>query len=86
MMVDVVAAGVDELRERIAGRFARAGPWARVREYVSGLVRRPGAEERLDAGGMGWRGQPRMGCGGCCAGRAGMWTGVRDDVRACVAG
>src|SRR6478736_1735522 len=36
MMVDVVAAGLDQLHERIAGRFGRAG--ARVREYVSGLV------------------------------------------------
>jgi hypothetical protein len=38
MMMDVVAAGLDELHERIAGRFARAEPRARVREYVSGLV------------------------------------------------
>ena len=35
---DVVASGLDELHERIAGRFARAEPRARVREYVSGLV------------------------------------------------
>ena len=38
MMVDVVAAGLDQLHERIAGRFGRAEPRARVREYVSGLV------------------------------------------------
>src|ERR1700750_1138745 len=38
MMMDVVAAGLDELHERISGRFARAEPRARVREYVSGLV------------------------------------------------
>jgi hypothetical protein len=38
MMMDLVAAGLDELHERIAGRFARAEPRARVREYVSGLV------------------------------------------------
>src|ERR1700745_3778109 len=38
MIIDVVAAGLDELHERIAGRFARAEPRARVREYVSGLV------------------------------------------------
>ncbi len=37
-MMDLVAAGLDELHERIAGRFARAEPRARVREYVSGLV------------------------------------------------
>src|SRR6266700_2443964 len=38
MMMDLVAAGLDELHERIAGRFARSEPRARVREYVSGLV------------------------------------------------
>ena len=37
-MMDVVAAGLDQLHERIAGRFGRAEPRARVREYVSGLV------------------------------------------------
>ena len=37
-MMDLVAAGLDELHERIAGRFARAEPRTRVREYVSGLV------------------------------------------------
>src|SRR5690348_4231616 len=38
MMMDVVAAGLDRVHERIAGRFGRAEPRARVREYVSGLV------------------------------------------------
>jgi hypothetical protein len=38
MMMDLVAAGLDQLHERIAGRFGRAEPRARVREYVSGLV------------------------------------------------
>ena len=37
-MMDVVAAGLDQLHERIAGRFGWAEPWARVRAYVSGLV------------------------------------------------
>ena len=37
-MMDLVAAGLDELHERIAGRFGRAEPRSRVREYVSGLV------------------------------------------------
>jgi hypothetical protein len=37
-MMDLVAAGLDQLHERISGRFARAEPRARVREYVSGLV------------------------------------------------
>ena len=38
MIVDVVAAELDRVHERIAGRFGRAEPRARVREYVSGLV------------------------------------------------
>ncbi len=38
MVVDVAAAELDRLHERIAGRFWRAEPRARVREYVSGLV------------------------------------------------
>src|ERR1700741_2649977 len=38
MVVDVVAGELDRLHERIAGRFGRAEPRARVREYVSGLV------------------------------------------------
>ena len=37
-MMDLVAAGLDELHERIAGRFARSESRTRVREYVSGLV------------------------------------------------
>ena len=37
-MVDLVTAELDRVHERIAGRFARAEPRARVREYVSGLV------------------------------------------------
>jgi len=37
-MMDVVAAGLDQLHERIGGRFARSEPRSRVREYVSGLV------------------------------------------------
>src|ERR1700756_594593 len=38
MMMDVVAAGLDELHERGAGRVARAEPRARVREDVGGVV------------------------------------------------
>lgn len=37
-MMDLVVVALDELHERIAGRFGRAEPRARVREYVSGLV------------------------------------------------
>src|ERR1700761_1060295 len=38
MVVDVVAAELDRLHERIAGRFGRAEQRGRVREYVAGLV------------------------------------------------
>src|SRR5438045_4816401 len=38
MVMDVVAAELDRVHGRIAGRFARSEPRARVREYVSGLV------------------------------------------------
>src|ERR1700726_1183075 len=38
MMMDLVAAGLDRVHERIAGRFGRAEPRARVREYLAGLV------------------------------------------------
>ena len=38
MMMDLVAAELDRVHERIAGRFARAEPRARVWVYVSGLV------------------------------------------------
>ncbi|MGO4205569.1 IS701 family transposase, partial [Rhodococcus sp. TAF43] len=38
MVVDVVAAELDALHESVSGRFARAEPRSRVREYVAGLV------------------------------------------------
>ena len=38
MVVDLAAAELERVQERIAGRFARAEPRGRVREYVSGLV------------------------------------------------
>ena len=82
-MMDLVAAGLDELHERIGGRFARAEPRARVREYVSGLV--TGLERK-----NGWTlaewadevspdGMQRLL-------RRADWDvdGVRDDVRAYV--
>jgi hypothetical protein len=50
MMVDLVAGEPGRVHERIAARFGRAEPRARVRQYVSGLVAGPGAEERVDAG------------------------------------
>src|SRR5246127_919402 len=66
MMMDVVAAGLDELHERGAGRVARAEPRARVREDVGGVVT-DGMQRLL---------------------RRADWDvdGVRDDVRAYVAG
>ena len=79
-MVDLVAAELDRVHERIGGRFARAEPRARVREYVSGLV--AGLERK-----NGWTLAERAGE----AGPDGMqrllrradWDvdGVRDDVR-----
>src|SRR6266568_6096011 len=38
VVVDLVVGELGELHGRIAGRFGRAEPRARVREYVSGLV------------------------------------------------
>jgi SRSO17 transposase len=38
MVTDIVAAELERVHERIAGRFWRSEPRARVREYVSGLV------------------------------------------------
>jgi hypothetical protein len=42
MVLDLVADELDRLHGRIAGRFSRAEPRARVRGYVSGLERRNG--------------------------------------------
>jgi SRSO17 transposase len=80
MVVDLVAAELDRVHERIAGRFARSEPRSRVREYVSGLV--AGLERK-----NGWTLAERAGE----AGPDGMqrllrradWDvdGVRDDVR-----
>src|ERR1700751_4900600 len=84
MMMDLVAAGLDRLHERIAGRFARAEPRARVREYVSGLVtgleRKDGWTVAEWAGEVGPEGMQRLL-------RRADWdvAGVRDDVRTYVA-
>ena len=83
MMMDLVVAGLDELHERVAGRFARAEPRARVREYVSGLVtgleRKNGWTLAEWAGEVGPDGMQRLL-------RRADWDvdGVRDDVRAYV--
>jgi SRSO17 transposase len=80
MVVDLAVAELDRVHERIAGRFWRKEPRARVREYVSGLV--AGLERK-----NGWTLAERAGE----AGPDGMqrllrradWDigGVRDDVR-----
>ena len=80
MVVDLAAAELDGLHARIAGRFARAEPRARVREYVSGLVagleRKNGWTLAERAGEAGPDGMQRL------LRRADWDTGgVRDDVR-----
>jgi SRSO17 transposase len=85
MVADLAAAELDRVHERIAGRFARAEPRARVREYVSGLV--AGLERK-----NGWTLAERAG-EACPDGmqRLLRWAdwdvdGVRDDVRDYVIG
>ena len=80
MVVDLVAAELDQVHERIAGRFARAEPRARVREYLSGLVagleRKNGWTLAERAGEVSPDGMQRLL-------RRADWDvdGVRDDVR-----
>lgn len=80
MVVDVVAGELDQLYERIAGRFGRAEPRVRVREYVSGLVagleRKNGWTLAEWAGEVSPDGMQRLL-------RRAEWgvDGVRDDVR-----
>jgi SRSO17 transposase len=80
MVVDVAAAELDRMHERIAGRFARSEPRARVREYVSGLVagleRKNGWTLAERAGEVSPDGMQRLL-------RWADWDvdGVRDDVR-----
>ena len=84
-MMDLVAAGLDRVHERIAGRFGRAEPRARVREYVSGLVagleRKNGWTLAERAGEVSPDGMQRLL-------RRADWDvdGVRDDVRDYVVG
>src|SRR5215472_7697165 len=83
MMVDLVAAELDRVHERVAGRFGRAEPRARVREYVSGLVagleRKNGWTLAEHAGEVSPDGMQRLL-------RRADWDvdGVRDDLRAYV--
>ncbi len=84
-MVDLVAAELGRLHERVAGRFGRAEPRARVREYVSGLVagleRKNGWTLAERAGEVSPDGMQRLL-------RRADWDvdGVRDDVRDYVTG
>jgi SRSO17 transposase len=80
VVVELVTGELDRVHERIAGRFTRAEPRARVREYVSGLV--AGLERK-----NGWTLAERAG-EACPDGmqrllRRADWDvdGVRDDVR-----
>jgi hypothetical protein len=81
VVVDVAAAELDRLHGRVAGRFARAEPRARTREYVTGLV--AGLERK-----NGWTLAERAGEGSPDGmQRLLRWAdwdidGVRDDVRA----
>jgi SRSO17 transposase len=80
MVVDLVAAELDRVHERVAGRFARSEPRARVREYLSGLVagleRKNGWTLAERAGEVSPDGMQRLL-------RRADWdiAGVRDDVR-----
>jgi SRSO17 transposase len=80
VVVDVVVAELELLHARVAARFARAEPRARVREYVSGLV--AGLERK-----NGWTLAERAGEGSPDGmQRLLRWAdwdidGVRDDVR-----
>ena len=78
--MDLVAAELDRIHELIAGRFRRAEPRARVREYVSGLVagleRKNGWTLAEWAGEVSPDGMQRLL-------RRADWDvdGVRDDIR-----
>jgi len=80
MVVDLVAGELDRVHERIASRFGRAEPRARVREYVCGLVsgleRKNGWTLAERAGEVSPDGMQRLL-------RRADWDvdGVRDDVR-----
>src|SRR5215471_3604250 len=80
VVVDLAGDELDRLHARIAGRFARAEPRARVRRYVSGLVagleRKNGWTLAEQAGEVSPDGMQRLL-------RKADWDvdGVRDDVR-----
>lgn len=80
VVVDLAVAELDRVHERISGRFGRAEPRARVREYVSGLVagleRKNGWSLAEQAGEVAPDGMQRLL-------RRADWDidGVRDDLR-----
>jgi SRSO17 transposase len=80
VVVDVVAAELDRVHARIAGRFCRSEPRERVREYVAGLVagleRKNGWTLAEHAGAVSPDGMQRLL-------RRADWDvdGVRDDLR-----
>jgi SRSO17 transposase len=80
VVIEVVAAELDSLHERVSARFYRAEPRGRVREYVSGLVagleRKNGWTLAERAGEVAPDGMQRLL-------RRADWDidGVRDDVR-----
>lgn len=80
VVVDVVAVELDRVHARIAGRFVRAEPRERVREYVLGLVagleRKNGWTLAEHAGAVSPDGMQRLL-------RRADWDvdGVRDDLR-----
>jgi SRSO17 transposase len=80
VMMDLVAGELDRVHERIAGRFGRAEPRTRVREYVSGLV--AGLERKNGWTLAEWPGAVRPDGMQRLLRRA-DWDvdGVRDDVR-----
>jgi SRSO17 transposase len=80
VVVDVVVAELDRLHARVAGRFARAEPRSRVREYVSGLV---AGLERKNGWTLAERTGERSPDGMQRLLRWADWDidGVRDDVR-----
>jgi hypothetical protein len=81
MAVDVAAVELDRLHERIAGRFWRSEPRARVREHVAGLEPKNGWTLAERAGEASPDGMQRLL-------RCADWDTreVRDDVRDYVTG
>ena len=73
VVLEMAAGELDLLHERIAGRFGRAEPRARVRAYVSGLAagleRKNGWTLAEQAGELSPDGMQRL-----LPGRTGTWT------------